>query len=155
MERKDIVVGGLGNPLMTDEGIGIYILQELKTKGNCPANVDLIDLGSSAMNVVHAIAGRQKAVLIDCACMEEVPGTIRKFSPNEVVSTKTLRHFSLHEGNLMDSLELSQRLGEYPHNVVIFGIQPESMLPGEGLSPPLQERLADYTEAVIKELNGE
>jgi len=153
MERKNIVVGGLGNPLMTDEGIGIYVLRELMTKSECPDNVEFVELGSSVMNVVHAIAGRQKAVLIDCACMEKPAGTIQRFSPDEVFTTKALMHFSLHEGDLLDVLKLSRRLGEYPQDVVIFGIQPESMTLGEGLSPPLQERLANYTEVVLQELN--
>ncbi|MDD5095370.1 MAG: hydrogenase maturation protease [Dehalococcoidia bacterium] len=154
MKRKSIIVGGIGNPLMTDEGIGIHLIAELTARPDIPPNVDCIDLGSSLMNVVHAIAGREKAILIDCARMEEPPGTIRRFTPQDVSSQKALPHFSLHEGDLMDGLELSRRLGEYPQQVVIFGIQPASMEEGEALSPSLQKQLGSYIEAILREITG-
>ena len=152
LERKGIVVGGLGNPLMSDEGIGIYILRELMAKSGHPDSVHFVELGSSVINVIHAIAGRQKAVLIDCALMGQPAGTIRRFSPNEVSSIKALTHFSLHEGDLLTTLELSRRLGECPQNVVLFGIQPESMAPGENLSFTLRDRLEDYVKVIGAEL---
>jgi len=153
MEYKGIVIVGLGNTLMSDEGIGIHVLREVMACPKCPENIEFVDLGSSAINVVHAIAGRQKAVLIDCAFMDEPAGTIRRFTPDEAISTKIMAHLSLHEGDLLGALELSRRLGEYPQNVVIFGIQPESISPGEHLSSPLQEHLATYATAVLQELN--
>ncbi len=151
-KRNDIVVCGLGNPLLTDEGAGIYVIQELIARSDQQPYVDFIELGSSLMSVVHAIAGRQKAVLIDCALMKEPPGTIKRFTPNEVSSIKNLAHFSLHEGDLLGALELSRNLDECPENVVIFGIQPESIEPGQGLSPTLYERMSYYLEVISSEL---
>jgi len=153
-ERKDIVVVGLGNLLMSDEGAGVYVVRELMTRSECPSHVDLVELGSSLMGAVHAIAGRRKAVLVDCAHMGEPAGTMRRFSPDEVVSTKTQTCFSLHEGDLLGALELSRKLGEYPMEVVIFGIQPEKIWLGDGLSPALRERLGDYVEMILRDLDG-
>ena len=153
-ERKNTVVVGLGNPLMTDEGVGIHILHRLMAGSERSGDVDFIDLGLSLMSVVHAIAGRGKAILVDCTCMSDPPGTIRRFSPDEVASIKAMAHFSLHEGDLLDALALSQKLGEYPEEVVIFGIQPETIAPGEGLSSVLQERLQGYIDIVSTEVEG-
>lgn len=152
-ERKDVVVMGLGNLLMTDEGAGLHVVHELMAKSERFSHVEFIELRSSSMAVVHAIAGRQKAVLIDCACMDEPAGTIRRFTPDEVVSKKATAHFSLHEGDLLGALELSRKLGEYPDEVVIFGIQPKSMMPGEGLSSELREQLESYVEMIGAELD--
>ena len=151
-KRKDIVVCGLGNPLLSDEGIGICLIQELMAKFNHSNHVDFIEIGTSQMNVVHAIAERKKAILIDCAMMGEPPGSIKKFAPDDVTSIKNLAHFSLHEGDLLSALELSRNLGECPENVIIFGIQPESIDPGEGLSPTLSERMSNYIEVISSEL---
>ena len=153
-QSRGIIVGGLGNSLMTDEGVGLCVVRELEARSESFSNVDFVELGSSLMNVIHAIAGRRKAVLVDCALMDEPAGTIRRFSPDEVVSIKTMTHFSLHEGDLLSALELSRKLREYPGEVVIFGIQPESMALGDGLSSTLQERLGDYVEMILQELNG-
>ena len=153
-ERKDMVVVGLGNPLMADEGIGLYVLRGLMAGSERLSDIDYVDLGSSLMGVVHAIAGRRKAILIDCAYMGEPPATIRRFNPDEVVSVKAMTHFSLHEGDLLEALGLSQRLGEYPEEVVIYGIQPERIAPGEGLSSALQERSHDYIDVISAEVEG-
>jgi hydrogenase maturation protease len=153
-QPKGIVVGGLGNPLMTDEGIGLCVVRELAASSERFSHVEFLELGSSLVNVVHAIAGRQKAILVDCAFMDEPAGTIRRFSPSEVVSTKTMAHFSLHEGDLLGALELSMKLGECPREIVIFGIQPESVVLGDGLSSTLQEQLDNYVEIVGAELRA-
>lgn len=149
---KAVVVGGLGNPLMSDEGIGVYVVRELACRWECLGRTDFIELGTSLMNVVHAIAGRQKAVLVDCARMDEPAGTMRRFTPEEVISGKEMPYFSLHEGDLLDALKLSQVLGECPPEIVIFGIQPLSLDFGEGLSPSLHARMGDYIETIGWEL---
>ena len=151
-QPKDKVVGGIGNPLMTDEGIGCYVVRELTRKSVFSDSVDFEELGSSFMNIVHAIAGRQKVILVDCAFMNESAGVIRRFTPDNVISIKATSPFSFHEGNLFDALTLSRKLGEYPNEVVIFGIQPERVTEGDSLSPLLHHRLGEYVEAVSAEL---
>ena len=151
-QRKDIVVGGLGNLLMTDEGAGLYVVRELRANSGLLSYVEFVELGSSLMGVIHAIANREKAILVDCAYMGEPAGTIRCFSPKDVASTKALAHFSLHEGDLLGALELSQKLGEYPREVVIFGIQPENIGMGDSLSSTLKEQLGSYVKIIMQEL---
>jgi len=83
--QKQTIVLGLGNPLMADEGIGVYIINEfLKQKDKFPL-VDFIDAGTAGLSVMHMLAGRKKAVFIDCAYMETQPGTIKRFTPDDVV----------------------------------------------------------------------
>lgn len=153
-QPKALIVGGLGNPLMSDEGIGLFLVRELACLWENLIEADFIELGTSPMNVVHAIAGRRKAVLVDCAWMDEPEGTIRRFTPKEVVSGKEMPHFSLHEGDLLDALKLSQVLGECPPEIVIFGIQPVSMEFGEGLSPALEKQIPKYVEIIGRELSS-
>lgn len=100
-DRKPLVVIGTGSILMCDEGIGIHIVHRLMQEAMRFPEVDFVDAGASSMKVVHAIAGRRKAVIIDCALMNEPPGTMRKFSPADVVTAKSLAHLSLHEGDLL------------------------------------------------------
>jgi len=151
-QPKEIVVGGLGNPLMTDEGIGLEVVRRLMSRSELPGFIELRELGSSPMNVVHAIAGRQKVVLIDCAFMNQPAGTICRFTPDEVASKKEKAPFSLHQADLLQALEISRKLGEYPEEVVIYGIQPERVTPGDCLSPSLHRRLGDYVETISAEL---
>ena len=151
-QPKIIVVAGLGNPLMTDEGIGLEVVRLLMSRSELPGFIELIELGSSLMNVVHALAGRQKAVLIDCAFMNQPAGTICRFTPDDVTSKRAKAPFSLHQAGLLEVLEISRKIGEYPEEVVIYGIQPERVTPGDCISPLLHGRLGDYAETISTEL---
>jgi hydrogenase maturation protease len=130
--KKSTVVLGLGNPLMADEGIGVYLIKRLAEQADQFPDVDFIDAGTGGMSVLHLIEDRDKAVFIDCAFMGEAPGVIRRFTPEEVRSTKVLAHQSLHEADLLHILSLAEQLGQCPEAVVIFGIQPE-LSPGDSL----------------------
>lgn len=149
---KPTVVIGLGNLLMSDEGIGIHVLRALGERAGGLQDADLVDAGTSGMSALHAMANRRKAVFVDCAFMGEKPGAVRRFTPSQVSSHKQLPGFSLHEGDLLDAIELSRKLGECPGEVVIFGIQPERVAPGETLSPVLRDRLREYVELVHAEV---
>ena len=59
--------------------------------------------------------------------------------------------YSLHEGDLLNTLELSQRLGECPEEVVIFGIEPKQIADGEGLSDELQNNIQQYIQTILQE----
>ena len=148
---KQVVVIGLGNPLMSDEGVGVRVVQALEAEGVHP-RADFVDAGTSGMKALHAMAGRAKAILVDCAKMRTEPGTLRRFGPDHVVSRKELPGFSLHEGDLLNTIELSRRIGECPAEVVIFGIEPARVEMGESLSPALASRLGEYVEAVKAEI---
>jgi hydrogenase maturation protease len=114
--------------------------------------VDVIDLGTGGLAVVHEMAHRPKVIFVDCALMDEAPGTLRRFTPDEVVTRKIQTRLSLHEGDLMQSIALSRQLGECPPEIVIFGIQPKRVEMGESLSNELQARLSEYEERVLAEV---
>ena len=150
--RHDVVVLGLGNPLMADEGIGVYLIERLMDSAAEYPAVEFVDAGTGGLSVLHQIEGRRKAIVVDCAFMDEPPGAIRRFTPEEVRSTKVLAHQSLHEADLMRILGMARQLGEAPGEVVIFGIQPERVEPGIGLSKTLTERTHEYISAILREL---
>ena len=149
---KETVVIGVGNLLMADEGVGVHVVRELQQCGREFPGTDLLDLGASGMEVLHSIAGRRKAVIIDCALMGEAPGTIIRFEPEEVRSKKSVSALSFHEGDLPQILDLSKRVGECPDDVVIFGIEPDTIGFGEQLSPALGSRLPEYVAEIEREL---
>ena len=79
---KNIVVVGIGNILKTDEGIGVRILRELCKCDDEFPSIDFVDLGSGGMGLLHVIAHRKKAVIIDCAFMESLPGPWAALRPS-------------------------------------------------------------------------
>jgi hydrogenase maturation protease len=150
--KKPIVVLGLGNPLMADEGIGTDLVSRLAQEAARYPSVDFIDAGTGGMAALHLIDGRRKAVFDDCAYMDEAPGTIRRFTPDAVRSTKVLAPQSLHEADLLRILSLAEQLGQAPEQVVIFGIQPQVIEVRQGLSGVLLDRVEYYLAEIRSEL---
>lgn len=146
---------GLGNPLMADEGIGVYLVARLVESADRYPAVDFIDAGTGGLSILYQIEDRRKAIVIDCAFMDEPPGTIRRFTPDQVQSVKVLAHQSLHEADLMQILGLARQLGQGPGEIVIFGIQPERIEPGLTLSQTLMDRMDEYISTILHELRTE
>ena len=148
--KKDAVVA-LGNPLMSDEGVGPAVLNLLRHDPRRPSSLELIDTGGSILSALHALKGRDKVVFVDCARMGLAPGALRRFLPPEVRSQKSLAGLSLHEGDLLKMLETADTLEANAKEVVIYGIEPVQMGPGEGLSPELSANLQKYADDILRE----
>lgn len=153
---KQTIVVGLGNPLMADEGIGVVLIEELNklaAAGELPTDdVEYYDGGTGGMYLLHTIAGREKAVLLDCCLMGADPGTIRRFTPDDVASVKQMAHLSLHEVDILKVLELAKQIGSCPDEIVIFGIEPVSITQQMHLNDTLQAKIPDYITAIKTEL---
>ncbi|MCP4609077.1 MAG: hydrogenase maturation protease [Planctomycetes bacterium] len=150
---KPILIICLGNPLMRDEGIGIRLASELTVHLTDNPHVEVMDLGTGGFSVMHAIAGREKIIFVDCAIMGQAPGQIHRFTPEQVSSKKLRMRYSLHEGDLLNTIELSRRLGECPDDIVIFGIEPKEISDGQGLTSELENNISQYVQTILKELD--
>jgi len=150
---KPTLIICLGNPLMRDEGIGIRLASELLVHLTDNPDVEVMDLGTGGFSVMHAITGRKKIIFVDCAVMGREPGEMYRFTPEQVRSKKVRIRYSLHEGDLLNTLDLSQRLGQCPDDIVIFGIEPKEIAPGEGLTGELESNIQQYVRTILKELD--
>ncbi len=151
--KKAVIVIGLGNTLMSDEGAGVRVVQRLLDFAGRFPLVDFVDAGTGGMSILHLIRGKDKAIFIDCARMGEKPGSIRKFTPQELKSTKALAHQSLHEADLIKIIAMAGQLGQCPAEIIIFGIEPQAVKPGCELSKILTDRFDKYVTVIRKELS--
>jgi hydrogenase maturation protease len=156
---KPVIVIGLGNPIMADEGIGPAIvgaLAGLAEAGKLPTrNVEYLDGGCGGMYLLHSIAERKKVILIDCAKMGLEPGQIRRFTPDDVNTVKQMTHLSLHEVDIIRVIEMAKMIGQCPDEIVIFGIEPAAITPQLHLTETLQKRLPEYLAMLVRELEVE
>ncbi len=151
--KKKIAVLGLGNPLMADEGIGCRVIERFLSHADKYPDIDFIDAGTGGMSILHLITDRYKVILIDCAYMGTKPGTIKRFKPDDAQSTKKLAHQSLHEVDILKVLDLARQLGQYPDEVIVFGIEPEAIEQKQNLSKTISQKLDEYVAVISAELN--
>jgi hydrogenase maturation protease len=153
---KATIVVGLGNPLMADEGIGVALVDELAklaAAGKLPTeDVEYYDGGCGGMYLLHTIAGRKKAILVDCCLMGAQPGTLRRFTPDDVNSVKQMAHLSLHEIDILKVLELAKQIGQCPDEIVIFGIEPVQITQQMHLNDEIRTQIPHYIDTIKSEI---
>ena len=140
---------GVGNLLLKDEGVGIHVLQALEKK-NLPPGVQLFDGGISGIGLLDFFQGASKALLIDAADMNRKPGTVLRFTPEDL-RVQEIR-FSAHDIGVAEVLELARALGQSPQEVVIIGIQPKEIDWGTDLTPEVQASIPQVLQMIQEEI---
>lgn len=148
---KKIAVVGIGNVLLTDEGVGIFVLNELKERFQFPDVVELIDGGTMGLDLLPFIEGKEKVLFIDAVDFREKPGTTGELNNGEI-PRYFVSKLSVHQIALPDMLAAGNILGTLPEEMCLIGIQPESMKTGYGLSPLISRKINTLIEMVITKL---
>jgi len=130
-----VAIVGIGNVLLKDEGIGVYLAQQLQ-KMTPPEGIDMevID-GGTFPDILLTLKGVDKLIIIDAAKGGGEPGTVYRFHPKDV-SKGTQGIISLHQMGLPQTIKLMEHWGIKPHKTVIFGIEPKEI--DWGLEPSLE-----------------
>jgi len=149
-DYADVLVLGVGNTLMGDEGIGVYVIRELE-KEKLSGNIELIDAGTALFSIVHLLRKRKKIVIIDAAKGGGKPATIYRILPSQIKS-KDNKLLSLHEMGLMESLNTLED-GEKPQDIVIIGVEPASIDWGLKLSSVIERKLPEIVKIVLSEIS--
>jgi hydrogenase maturation protease len=145
------VILGVGNILLKDEGIGVHTAHALR-KIPLDKGIEVVDGGTSP-DIMPLIEGADKLIVIDAALGGEEPGTIYRFSPQDITA-ESAGLISAHQMSFIENLRTMKGLGIEPEEVVIIGVEPKEVDWGLELSPELQERIPEIVKAVLREAKG-
>ena len=145
----NVVVIGVGNLLLKDEGIGVHIAQALQNM-DMPQSVKIIDGGTSPDLIAYSEAG-DKLIIIDAAKAGNKPGTIYRFHPDDLTS-EAGKIISAHELAVEHSLKIMSLVGNEPREIAIIGVEPKEIGWGTELSAELQQKIPEIVEVVLKEI---
>jgi hydrogenase maturation protease len=151
-ERTPLLVMGVGNTLRGDDGFGVAVLNEVGSRA-VPGNVDLLDAGTSIIDLMEELNGRRKVVVVDAVRGGQPPGTLYRFSPEDVAAEEVPAD-SLHQVGLFDTLRLAELVDCRPEEVVIIGAQPEDTSLKIGLTEAVAAAVPRAAEMVMAEING-
>ena len=147
---KKIGVIGIGNLNMGDDGIGPLLMHRLQASRFFADRVSCIDGGAGGMTLVHELAKLDTAVIVDAGDFGGKPGEFRILSPDQLVSIKQFSGFSVHEWDLIKTIEISKIMEELPEHLHIMAIQPQTIARQPKLSKTLESRIPVYEKAVRK-----
>lgn len=133
-----LLILGLGNPLMGDDGVGIQVVNELKN-ANLSEKVDIIDGGTAGIDLIDMISGYERVIVVDA---------VRKgFSDED-------KGYSLHDVGLTPALRLMQALGMAIPEITIIGIPAADITPRMGLSEECRKWIPETVKLITEATGG-
>lgn len=150
-----VVVIGCGNLLRGDDGVGPRVVQRLADVG-VPDNVTLVDGGLAGMNVVSAMRGSAKVVLIDAASTGAEPGTIFRLSGGELHDLKATAVVVSHDLRWRHALALGRFLhdDDHPDDIVALLVEVAHTEAGAPLSGAVEQSMGRLDSLVRAEWGG-
>jgi hydrogenase maturation protease len=151
LDGQDLLVLGIGNPLMGDDGVGNQVIELLAEK-DLPPNVKIEDAGLPGWGLPAWFEGWSNVILVDAVQMGQSPGSWRRFQTEEVQFVLENDALSLHQPDLACGLALAQALELLPENLILYGVEPAVVNPGEALSPAVRHSLSDVVASILNDL---
>lgn len=147
---RKILVVGIGNLIMQDDGVGVHVIKALEEIG-FPDNVELIDGGTNSYDLIEEFSRADQLIVVDAMHAGGEPGTIYRAPLDELGLEPNENITSLHEMHFVEAMKMTRMLGYNPPTMV-FGIEPAVVAVSMELSPSVAVKLPRLVELVKEEI---
>jgi hydrogenase maturation protease len=149
-DRTPLLVLGLGNVLLEDDGLGVAAVSRLLDRYDVPPGAKVLDGGTLGLSLLPYLEDADAVILVDAVRADGPPGTLVRLDGDDVPAAIATR-LSVHQVGVADLLEAARWLGSYPGRVVLLGVVPASMELGVRLTPAADAALPGLVELVVAE----
>lgn len=152
MSHRHILVLGVGNILLGDEGTGVRVIEKLEDEYLFSENVELYDGGTQGLKLLDPICKADYCIVVDIVRNGGAPGTLYRIAEEDLPKRIPYKS-SLHELNIVETLIYAEELGNKPETVVI-GIEPGDWTSWcTELTEPVRNRMGDIVSRVLEEIS--
>jgi len=149
--RGAVLVLGLGNVLLGDDGIGAAALDALERDYRIPPEVRLVEGGTLGLSLLDEIAEARHVILVDAVATDAPPGTLVRLDGAEVMDAVRDR-LSVHQVGVADLLNAARLIGRYPASVVLLGLVPDLIGLGVGRTRAVDAAIDALVSAILREV---
>ena len=148
-----ILILGVGNILLKDEGVGVRAVERLQRDYKFPPNVEIIDGGTAGFGLIDLLEGAEHLIIVDAVQGNDEPGSLYRFKFEDMPSSIS-KKFSPHQIGILETLTLKKMLGKIPDTTII-AIQPKDCSNwGTELTPEIEKKIPNMVNLVIEELKS-
>lgn len=154
--RQGVLVIGVGNELLGDEGLGVHVARALAAPpAGWPPEVKVLEAGTALLDFLPEMASYSWVILVDAVKTGRAPGTIlRAELSRDLGGPLVWSHpLSLHEWGCMETLQAGRALGLLPARLTLLGAEPERIAPCLELSPKVAEAAQHIVAWLLEELD--
>lgn len=149
---KRALIGGIGNVLLGDDGVGPYVVRVLESEYSFGENVEIADLGTPALDLTHRVVGLHTVILVDCVESDDPPGSVLLYRKADILRETPAQRLDPHSPALSECLMSADMLGAMPENVLLVGIVGASYEPGCELSEAVRRSIRKAIRRILQEL---
>ncbi|MGE5416410.1 MAG: hydrogenase maturation protease [Acidobacteriota bacterium] len=147
---KKVLVVGIGNPLLQDEGLGVHVVNQIEQM-DLPLGVEVIDGGTHTYDLVDFFCQGENLIVVDALKAGGEPGTIYRASLDELGLKAEEGATSLHQLHFIEAMHMVNLLGHHP-KVIVFGVEPNVIDWGLELTPQVQAKMPKLLDFIEKEI---
>lgn len=153
--EKSILVLGLGNILLRDEGIGVRVMERLQEEYDFSENVQLMDGGVRGMILMDPMINADHVVILDAVINEHPPGTIYRLEGDDLRLSVAFKN-SVHDMDLLETMCCCELISGKRPSAVIIGIEPKDYQsdPLVEISPELEEKIPEMMRMALDEIKA-
>jgi hydrogenase maturation protease len=140
------IVLGIGNILLTDDGVGVHAVRALAEDAGLPPGTEVVDGGTGGLSLLPIVRDATALVLVDAVDVGAPPGSVHVLTGADLYAG--LVRLSVHQVGAADLLAAARLTGGLPADVVLVGVQPASLAPDVRLSAPVAAALPAVLAAV-------
>jgi len=150
-DAPHVMVMGVGNILLTDEGFGIRVMQEMERRYEFAPNVSVVDGGVLGLSLLGVMAEADYLIVIDAVRNQGNPGDFYRLT-GDAIPERVRAKNSLHQIDFLETLTLCQALDNVPETLILGAEPADTESLGVELTPTLQSRVEPMIEMVLEEL---
>ena len=147
------VVLGIGNTILSDEAAGVRAVEALEKAFRMPANVLVIDGGTSGMEMIEDLSNVDLLVVIDVVKTGAAPGTVVRIAGADI-PVFFRNKLSPHQIGLPDVLASLELLDAIPKEIVVLGVEPISLELGMDMTPTVAATIPQLVDMAVTELTA-
>jgi hydrogenase maturation protease len=145
-----VLVLGVGNSLLTDDGVGVHAVARLRLESPMPPDVTILDAGTLSFSLLPALEQSDALIAIDAARGGGEPGEVQVREGDEVERFLQRNGRSVHEVGLSDLLDMARLSGQLPGRRVLIGVEPQVIDWGLELSAPVAAALPRCVDLAVE-----
>jgi len=151
-QYKHILILGVGNLLLSDEGVGVHVAQRMMAM-DMPPEVQVVEGGTDGFGLVNVIVQADRMILIDAVKGGGQPGSIYRFEIEDCPPYPDIFKTSVHQISILEVINLSSLIGSTPRTTII-GIEPACIEMGMELSPAVEAKIPKVIRMIEEEVEA-
>jgi len=146
----DTVVVGVGNTILSDDGVGVHAARLLQGDARVPAGVTILDGGTLGLELIPYASDASRVLLLDAVDSGTTPGTLTRIVGRDLLGATG--GWTAHQLGVADLIAALALVSAAPQDIVVLGVQPADTDWGTSLSPAVEAALAPLVDAAIVQL---